>query len=475
MSTGSISEALTNSSNDSNTPTANAVVSLAIGCTATLIAPRIVLTAGHCINKTKPPSIPGPSSGDWETPGQWYPLYNYPGGIQVRFGNDSANWIATIPATQYCIAGFDDVVMLGLATSVPTSIAIPAIPLTRLMTNPDQFLVGKTFRMVGWGPAVPGASIPRFRQTATCTAGDFPFTSFGVRQPNMLSVLGNSQVIPGDSGSPLFWKPSGSSNPHLIGVAQGSESAPRAGRYVVVFGKGGPDSNNAIHPDIAKWIEARLALRVRWNKVGAPLLARKIALSFDGGMYALNADKSLWVNHQNGRDGQWTKVRDLPSGAISITSGAGAVYSINQQHELWALNHNGEELWKVGRPNSAAEVAATEFPSMDHSQMWALNDDKTLWKSDQGGRDSSWEKVGKPLDAVKIAAAEGKIVALNTDGSLWLNEQDGKDSGWQFVGMAKEAIEISAASVGPDRLFRLLALNRDYSLWEGWLEPGDVP
>jgi hypothetical protein len=75
--------------NDVNTPEANAIVSLP-GCTGTLVTPDVVLTAGHCVGgRAQPPACVPSTTGDWETPGVWYPFVcGAP--VPIGFGNDAA-------------------------------------------------------------------------------------------------------------------------------------------------------------------------------------------------------------------------------------------------------------------------------------------------------------------------------------------------------------------------------------------------
>ena len=57
--------------------------------------------------------------------------------------------------------------------------------------------------------------------------------------------------------------------------------------------------------------EQALSSSVAFTLVGQPKDARRIAGCQDGRLYALNADKSLWIS-PNGADGTWTWVNTPP-------------------------------------------------------------------------------------------------------------------------------------------------------------------
>ncbi|HYE96838.1 MAG TPA: trypsin-like serine protease [Rubricoccaceae bacterium] len=261
---GGRGEALTVATRDADTPMANATVRLSNGCTGVLIRPDIVLTAGHCLE-------PAPE----RTPGEWHSLAAVGVPRSVSFGVDRTAFRETIPATHYNPAGYDDIVLLALARPVAPSVAIPQPVLLRTPSpRPTAFWRGQRFVMAGWGGTETEAA-PRFRLTANARDGVIPFVSFGVLQPHLMRVSGEggATVIPGDSGSPLYWTNPATGARTVVGVAQGTEGG--GGRYVVTFGQGGLDSDRREHPNIAAWLEAGLRVSAcaqlrRQAQVGAP-------------------------------------------------------------------------------------------------------------------------------------------------------------------------------------------------------------
>ena len=162
-------------------------------CTGTLVAPRVVVTAGHCLD-ADPPDL-------------------------VFFGSAAASGGPSIPVAGVVTApGFDgftladDLGVVYLGADPPAS----AVPVPWLQTPPAAALAGQSIRIVGFGTTSAGDTMPvRKRSGATvidsADAATFAFHAMP------------SQTCKGDSGGPAFAQIGGVET--LIGVtSQGDAS-----------------------------------------------------------------------------------------------------------------------------------------------------------------------------------------------------------------------------------------------------------
>jgi secreted trypsin-like serine protease len=200
VSTGSVSEPITNGTSDASDPAVVALVD-ATGttlCTGTLIAPQVVITAAHCLE--------GMTTGIDD---------------RVFFGSS-----VTTAGTFIAVSGvlvhpqFDpsslsnDLALLALAS------AASATPVPMLAPVPDSTLVNAHVRIVGFGDTAGDAGDYGAKRSGTSTVASVTPTTMGLAPDP-------SQQCRGDSGGPALLTVGGVE--HLAGVTSFGDTACVAG------------------------------------------------------------------------------------------------------------------------------------------------------------------------------------------------------------------------------------------------------
>lgn len=185
------------------------------GCTGTLIAPDVVLTAGHCAPKAGQVSQVTPAGCEAlphqarlaknasSAPTEWLPVKPDAQGWrpQIRIGVDNRNWSFTTRAAAVAVPRCADLALVRLDDPVP---GYRARPMPVMVTPPfDVYRTLATHRLrhAGWGKAKSLQHFETKRQT-----GDVTYWGSSACHIVGLPPLkpGGQRIISGDSGSPLI-------------------------------------------------------------------------------------------------------------------------------------------------------------------------------------------------------------------------------------------------------------------------------
>jgi hypothetical protein len=216
-------------------------------------------------------------------------------------------------------------------------------------------------------------------------------------------------------------------------------------------------------------VTSSAGLRVNWERVGYPASAAKIAACSANQIYALNADKTLWVSNAGGADGTWQYL-DKPTLADSIGCDGKFLVAMNYDKTVYRMgltSTGGFYGWfYIGHApgantigGGAGVITALNF---DHNVYTSQGDDSTTFP----GQDGSWSWRDTATYAARIAGSftpdgAGRLFALNTDNRMWYSDQTGNWNAFP-VGLPSgtNPIEISAASKTV-----LFALDSTKHLW----------
>jgi V8-like Glu-specific endopeptidase len=196
-------------------------------CSASLIAPNLLLTARHCVADVTSEQVTcGTTTAGAPFPADTFFAANTESVDQVTKQNAFAVSAVSVPSQGTDICGFD-LALVTLSTLVPASIATPLIPrIDRKVT------LGETYTAVGYGQDSPGdAGIAGARRgrsglTVECAPGT---CGTGVDADEF---GGNAGICSGDSGGPAL-----DADDKVVGVVSRS----------------GDSCNNPVYGSVASW------------------------------------------------------------------------------------------------------------------------------------------------------------------------------------------------------------------------------
>ncbi len=223
--------------NDASTAVRNAVVLIGGFCTGTLVAPDVVVTAGHC-------GFDDPAFAD----GNWHAMSP----VTIFFGPDRAASVATATANQVSAPPLhtlgswpDDIVLLRLTAPVP---ATTAVPRPMFVDRPATLSAASTIFQVGYG----GGRNRRFMTGSSyrdwLTVGlDYLMNGFAYTATFAGTGIGDrgTNIEGGDSGGPMLL---GSSTSFVMGVLSHWEPY-----GIATFGPGGEG-----RPVLRTWLQGKV-------------------------------------------------------------------------------------------------------------------------------------------------------------------------------------------------------------------------
>ncbi len=221
---------------------------------------------------------------------------------------------------------------------------------------------------------------------------------------------------------------------------------------------------------------------VDWETVGYPWAAQRIAACSATKLFALNTDKSLYVNYSGGIDSEWQYVT-TPGSADSIACDGSTLIVMNTDKSIWreVVSASGAWLGWIKYADAGGARVIGGGPGV----LTALNFDQSVWTS--VGDDSTsfpgqwWTKRDVAGVAARITGSlttnnVGRFFALNTDGSLWYNDLLvlAQPGAWRPypIGLPSGVKPVEIASAGGGLLFVLDSTNH---LWSARTDGLPVP
>jgi MYXO-CTERM domain-containing protein len=199
-------------------------------CTATLIAPNLLLTARHCVSPGD--GDEGVQCGD-SLLGEPYPASSFIATNDAVPNRDSPMFAGSkvrVPHEEVDTCGFD-IALLVLSANVPTRISEPAVP------RIDRDVVpGELYTAVGYGADATGDATGQRMRRSGLSVDCEPGTCGGDVEAS--EFLGETGICSGDSGGPAI---------------------DADGKVVGVVSRGGPDCSTPVYGTVTAWQDFLIA------------------------------------------------------------------------------------------------------------------------------------------------------------------------------------------------------------------------
>ncbi len=196
-------------------------------CSASLIAPNLLLTARHCVSSVATDIV---TCGQTEASSPFAPGTFYAANTQsvdAATASDVFKGVTiSVPSQSTELCGFD-LALVTLTASVAPNVAVPLVPrIDRAVAR------GEIYRAVGYGEVTPGDAgiagdrMGRAGLKVNCAPGG---CQTGVEASEF---VGDTGICSGDSGGPAL---------------------DSAGKVVGVVSRGGPDCSAPVYGSVASW------------------------------------------------------------------------------------------------------------------------------------------------------------------------------------------------------------------------------
>lgn len=233
---GAVAQDVEIGTDDTSTPQRNAVVLIGGFCTGTLVAPDVVLTAGHC---------------GWDdvafADGNWHSISP----VTIYFGPNRGAPVATATASQVSAPPLhtagpwpDDIVLLRLTAAVSSSVAVPR---PMYVDRPATLTAASTIYQVGYGGGRNRRYMTGSSYRDWTTAGyDYLMNAFAYTPTYRGDGIGDrgTNIEGGDSGGPMLL---GSSTGFVMGDLSHWEPY-----GIATFGPGGEG-----RPALRTWLQGK--------------------------------------------------------------------------------------------------------------------------------------------------------------------------------------------------------------------------